>query len=88
MQFELTASHTDSAKLKTFMNRYGIHGSKTTSITLEPGENLVKIPTFILLWHMEKQRIHGRYEALARLRFTAQGNAGIALGFGQITIER
>lgn len=86
--FALTASHTDSPSFKTFSNRYGLHASKTTTITLKTGENLVKIPTFILLWNMKSSRIHGKYEALATLRFTAENNEDIALGFGQITIER
>ena len=84
----LSASHTDSTAFKTFSNRYGLHADKVTKITLKPGENLVKIPTFILLWNMSKSRIHGRYEALATLRFESTDTATMSLGFGQITIER
>ena len=86
--FTLYASHTDSPKFKGFTSRYGIHGNSVTSITLKPGKNLVKIPTFILLWDMQKQRIHGRYEALDTLRFEATTTEQLSLGFGQITIER
>ena len=86
--FKISASHTDSAAFKTFSNRYGLHASKETYITLKPGENLVKIPTFILLWNMSKSRIHGRYETLASLRFEPTSSQQISLGLGQITIER
>ncbi len=88
VSFNLSVSHNDNADLKTFSNRYGLHASKITSITLKPGENLVKIPTFILLWHMEKSRIHGRYGEIAILRFTATSTEQIRLGLGQMTIER
>ncbi len=86
--FNLEAAHTNNTKFKTFANRYGLRQSKVTSITLKPGENLVKIPNFILLWNAVGQRIHGRYEALATLRFNATSTAQIQLGFGQITLER
>ncbi len=86
--FNLYASHTDNAKFKEFVNRYGIHGDKVTKITLKPGENLVKIPTIILVWNMAKQRVHGKYEALATLRFETTTAEEIKLGFGQFTIER
>ena len=88
VKFNLSASHTDNTKFKEFTQRYGIHGDKQTSITLKPGENLVKIPTFILLWNMQKQRVHGRYDTLVTLRFETTSNAQIGLGFGKITIER
>ena len=86
--FDLAASHTDNVSFKTFNGRYGIHAKNVTSITLKPGENLVKIPTIILLWNMAKQRIHGKYESLATLRFNATTSEEIKLGFGQFTIER
>ena len=86
--FDLAASHTDNRAFKTFYGRYGIHAKNVTSITLKPGENLVKIPTIILIWNMAKQRVHGKYEALAALRFNATTNEEIKLGFGQFTIER
>ena len=88
VKFNLYASHSDNMKFKEFTSRYGIHGDKITSITLKPGENLVKIPTFILLWNMQKQRVHGRYDTLMTLRFETTSGAEAALGFGQITIER
>ena len=88
VKFNLYASHSDNTKFKEFTSRYGIHGDKITSITLKPGENLVKIPTFILLWNMQKQRVHGRYDTLMMLRFETTSSAEVALGFGQITIER
>jgi hypothetical protein len=88
VKFNLYASHSDNTKFKEFTSRYGIHGDKITSITLKPGENLVKIPTFILLWNMQKQRVHGRYDTLMTLRFETTSGAEAALGFGQITIER
>ena len=84
----LYASHSDNTKFKEFTSRYGIHGDSLTSIDLKPGENLVKIPTFILLWNMQKQRIHGRYDTLLALRFATTTNEEIGIGFGQITIER
>ena len=86
--FNLYASHSDNQKFKEFTSRYGIHGSSITSITLKPGENLVKIPTFIMLWNMKKQRVHGRYGTLLALRFEATTDEEIKLGFGQFTIER
>ena len=88
VQLNLYASHSDNTKFKEFTSRYGIHGDSITSITLKPGENLIKIPTFILLWNMQKQRIHGRYDTLLALRFATTTNEEIGLGFGQITIER
>ena len=88
VKFNLYASHSDNTKFKAFTSRYGIHGDKVTSITLKPGENLVKLPTFILLWDMQKQRIHGRYDTLLKLRFEMMASEQIDLGFGQITIER
>ena len=88
LTFTLYASHSDDTKFKEFTSRYGIHGDKITSITLKPGENLIKIPTFILLWNMQKQRVHGRYDTLLTLRFEATSREAIQLGFGQITIER
>lgn len=88
ISFNLFASHTDDQKFKQFTSRYGIHGDKVTSITLKPGENVVKIPTFILLWNMQKQRVHGRYDTLIALRFEAASSEKMELGFGQITIER
>ena len=88
VKFNLYASHSDNTKFKEFTSRYGIHGDKITSITLKPGKNLVKIPTFILLWNMQKQRVHGRYDTLMTLRFETTSCAEAALGFGQITIER
>jgi hypothetical protein len=86
--FTLYASHADNLKFKEFTSRYGIHGNSVTSITLKPGEYLVKIPTFILLWNMQKQRVHGRYGKLEALRFKTTGTEELLLGFGQITIER
>ncbi len=88
VKFNLYASHSDNTSFKEFTSRYGIHGDKITSVTLKPGENLVKIPTFILLWDMQKQRVHGRYDTLWTLRFEATTMEEISVGFGQITIER
>lgn len=88
VKLNLFASHSDDAKFKEFTSRYGIHGDQITSITLKPGENLVKIPTFILLWNMKKQRIHGRYDTLLTLRFETTSTEQVSLGLKDITIER
>jgi hypothetical protein len=88
VKLNLFASHSDDTKFKEFTSRYGIHGDKITSITLKPGENLIKIPTFILLWNMQKQRVHGRYDTLLTLRFETTSGEQIFLGLKDITIER
>ena len=88
VKLNLFASHSDDTKFKEFTSRYGIHGDKITSITLKPGENLIKIPTFILLWNMQKQRVHGRYDTLLTLRFETTSTEQVSLGLKDITIER